>query len=195
MWHQFDSDVPDPPDVLDLLARYSRRLTAYAGLFEAIPLVQVWHPQHPQFPADLRGVGGRTYPANRHVSLVGTYDVPAVLAHELGHVAHLLLRVAPTDTDQAGRDAWRCWRDAGGDFEGWADDFGAYVLGGQSQYFRYLPTVLAHWRSRAGWIGANSALRVDQIWQWTDLQRGRLERFVEGRWLAFVNEQWREFQP
>jgi hypothetical protein len=193
-WGFFDSDVPDPPDVFGMLAQYARRLTSYRGLFEAIQRIEVWHPQAAWFPSDLRGVGGLTYPGTMIVRLVGTYDVPDVLAHELGHVAHLWLRVA--SNDQAGRDAWHCWRDAGGTVEDWASDFGAYVLGHtQSPYFRHLPTVLSHWRQRAGWIAAGSVVRVDGIWQWTDIERGRVERFVDGRWLAYVDNKWQEEAP
>jgi hypothetical protein len=195
-WGSFDCDTYDPPDVLGYLTQYARRLTAYAGMLEAIQRVEVWHPQATGFPADLTGRGEMAYSSPLRVLLTGTYDVPDCLAHGLGHIAHFWLQVAATGTDQAGADAWRCWRDAGGYLEDWANDFGAYLIGQtQSPYFRWLPVVLGHWRRRAGWIAAGSAIRADNIWQWTDIERGRLERFVDGRWLARINETWQEFQP
>lgn len=191
-WYSFDCDVPDPPDVLGYLVQYARRFP-FPALFLTPPRIEVWHPMAPGFPPDLKGHGGMTYPPTLLVRLVGTYDVPAVLAHELGHVAKQSNRIGP-DADLAGMSMWVCRPPAVTDEETWASAFGDYLKGETNEpYFRWFPPVLSYWRARNGHIA--DVVRSGDIWQWYNASTQRLERFTSGRWTYDDADVWKDFTP
>jgi hypothetical protein len=77
-------------------------------LWSGLTSIEIWNPERPDCPPDLRTKSALYHPGARKIQL-RTYELNGgQLAHECGHHVQVQLRINP-DTDRLGQALWRAF--------------------------------------------------------------------------------------